>query len=177
MLIHHCFLHAVVLVKLQRDWGPCRHTYACNHWGFLDSQDTPLHHFFVSSNHISVSPSHLKAVQCRVSFRNTTLTQNFAIKWHLRPQSNQYYSGNNHSLPQSMFYSVRCCLTGLSMPLELSEMGNLKHPQCITLSLRNTTCDLFICVNHVLYNMTSQGHFGEIKHEHALLCKISTFSH
>lgn len=111
------------------------------------------------------------------SFRNTTLTQNFSSKWHLRPQSNQYYSGNNHSLPQSMFYSVHRCLTGLSMPLELSEMGNLKHPQCITLSLRNTTWDLFINVNHVLYNMTSQGHFGEIEHEHALLCKISTFSH
>lgn len=74
-----------------------------------------------------------------------------------------------------MFYSVRCCLTGLSMPLELSERGNLKHPQCITLSLRSTTCDLFICVNHVLYNMTLQSHFGEIKHEHALLYNIKYF--
>lgn len=59
------------------------------------------------------------------------------------------------------------------MPLKLSEMENLQHPQCFTLSLRNTTCDLFICVNHVLYNMTLQGHFGEIKHEHDLFSKIS----
>lgn len=36
-------------------------------------------------------------------------------------------------------------------------------------SLRNTSRDLFICVNHVLYSVTLQCHFGDIKHVYAVL--------
>lgn len=84
-------------------------------------------HLSLIKSHQRAPLSHLKAAWCRVFIWEQNVTRSLDSKWHLRTQSNQYYSENNQSSAKDMFYSVCFCVMGPSMALMVLEMGNLEH--------------------------------------------------